>query len=168
MFQKIQPSKVLGRSTSCLRQVEQMELVMVISIMLLPGDLNCGISHSPWTSLNPQGTFPKDSSWQVPEATKICIYGVQGCSFALCSAQPLHTTDRRATPAFSKSPVRSQVCKHAKLYDVLRMFSLGLLSYTCLQSSQEDKSVSQRVKVRMRPHDSIQGSTTSSDRQECS
>lgn len=111
MLKKMPPSKVVGRSTSCLWQVEQTELVKVISIRLLSGDLNCNSSHSRWVSLNPQHTFPKDSSWQALKATKNCIYGVQACNFVLYSAQPLHTTDRRAASAFPKIPVRSQVCK---------------------------------------------------------
>lgn len=79
-----------------------MELVIVISLMLLSSDLNCCMSQSPWASLTPQGPFPKDSAWQVPEGAKICSYGVQGRNFAFCFAQPLHAPDMRAIPAFPK------------------------------------------------------------------
>lgn len=119
-------------------------LFMGISLFLLSSDLNCCILHSPWASLTPQGPFPKDSAWQVPEGTKICPYGAQGCISAFCFAELLHTPDMRAIPAFLQNPNKItgvQVCTDFLV--VLLVFWLRLFSYVCLGSSWKGKSVSQ-------------------------
>lgn len=134
----------LASLSECLYQAERVELIMVVSFFLLSSDLYCCVSHAPCTSLKPHGTFPRHSAWQVPEGTETCSDGMQGCSFASCFAQPLHTPDMRAIPAFLQSPDKImglQACADFEV--VLLVFWLRLLSYMRLGSGWKGKSVSQ-------------------------